>query len=580
MDNVPYTVKREVAWLVTGTGVSACDGGSIVTYPSISVHVQVTWPNMGNVTPIVSDTVLTPPKNVLNASSAYIAVKVLDRDGQPNESRVVTASGPAGTIVDTTGPDGCATFVLSSPGTYTLSLSEGSSGYVSFNGATSQTATVTAGSLTVRSFSYDLGVSLRATLKPPTGFNLPSTAIPATIGNSGILPAGVASYPTTGGVANIGPVWPFVVRVLDVGRQLHRLRPGPQRRTSCCGDPGQGQHHQRERGAAGTRHHPREERHPDQRARHGDVRRHRELPLGRQRHQPRHQLRRRPQHLAALRHMDHLGQQWRPHRQPARHGRLVRRRGPDLGREPVMSISPLARRVAAARRGENGVTLVEMSVTVLVLSMLVGALVMMVTASQRVSGGVKERMDQTNAATIGMERISRNLRTAVLQSQLTTACILSACTDSAFLVGSPTSVQFYADVDNPKNSVGPSRVTYAVVGGVLSETVQKPDSPTPDAAGYHYCTSGVGGCLVRSTILATDVQTATAVFTYYTAAAPTTAMVMGTGGVLTAAQLKTVDSIDVSIQIIKTGGANVGGTSLVQRVALPNADSVVRTDGT
>jgi len=209
VDNVPYTVKREVAWLVTGTGVSACDGGSIVTYPSISVHVQVTWPNMGNVAPIVSDTVLTPPKNVLNATSAYIAVKVLDRDGQPNEGRTVTASGPAGTIVDTTGPDGCATFVLSSAGTYTMSLSEGSSGYVSFNGATSQTATVTAGSLTVRSFSYDLGVSLRATLKPPTGFNLPATAIPVTIGNSGILPAGVASYPTTGGAATIGPVWPF-----------------------------------------------------------------------------------------------------------------------------------------------------------------------------------------------------------------------------------------------------------------------------------------------------------------------------------------------------------------------------------
>jgi hypothetical protein len=70
------------------------------------------------------------------------------------------------------------------------------------------------------------------------------------------------------------------------------------------------------------------------------------------------------------------------------------------------------------------------------------------------------------------------------------------------------------------------------------------------------------------------------VFTYYTAATPTTAMAMGTGGVLTAAQLKTVDSIDVSIKITKAGGANVAGTSLVQRVALPNADSVVRTDGT
>jgi type II secretory pathway pseudopilin PulG len=210
VDNVPYTVKRQVTWLVTGTGVSACDGGSVVTYPSIGVHVQVTWPNMGPVPPVVSDTVLTPPKSVLNATSAYIAVKVLDRDGAPNAGRDVTATGPGGSYNDTTGPDGCATFVLSTAGTYTLALTDGSSGYVSFNGATTQTATVTAGSLTVRSFSYDLGESFAATLTPPTGFSLPNTLPAVTVGNSGILPSGVASYPSAaGGTTTIGPLWPF-----------------------------------------------------------------------------------------------------------------------------------------------------------------------------------------------------------------------------------------------------------------------------------------------------------------------------------------------------------------------------------
>jgi hypothetical protein len=211
--------------------------------------------------------------------------------------------------------------------------------------------------------------------------------------------------------------------------------------------------------------------------------------------------------------------------------------------------------------------------------MLVGVLVTMVTAGQRVSAGVKERLDQDNSATLAMEHVSRNLRTAVLQSQLTTACTLAACTDSAFLLGSPTSVQFYADVDNPKNSIGPSRVTYQVVGGVLTESIQRPDSPTPDATGYHYCTPGPT-CAVRTVTLATGVDTTNAVFTYYTAAAPTTAMAMGTGNVLAAAQLKTVDSIDVNLTVLLPGGANVAGASLVQRVALPNADSVVRTDGT
>jgi prepilin-type N-terminal cleavage/methylation domain-containing protein len=237
---------------------------------------------------------------------------------------------------------------------------------------------------------------------------------------------------------------------------------------------------------------------------------------------------------------------------------------------------PLLRRI---RRTDDGVTLTELLVTMVVLGILVSATVLMVSASMRVSSGNKERLDQSNSASIAMQRVSRTLRTAVLQSQLTTTCTLAICTESAFLKGTRTSVQFYADVDNPKNSVGPSRVTYDITGGVLTETVQKPDSPTPDAAGYHYCTPGPG-CAIRTTVLATDVQTTGPVFSFYTAADPVNAIVLTTGQQLTAAQLKAVDSIDVSLVVQRAGGANVAGASMIQRVALPNADSVVRTDGT
>lgn len=237
---------------------------------------------------------------------------------------------------------------------------------------------------------------------------------------------------------------------------------------------------------------------------------------------------------------------------------------------------PLLRRI---RRTDDGVTLTELLVTMVVLGVLVSATVLMVNASMRVSSANKERLDQSNSATIAMQRVSRTLRTAVLQSQLTTTCTLAICTESAFLKGTPTSVQFYADVDNPKNSVGPSRVTYDVTGGVLTETLQKPDSPTPDAAGYHYCTPGPG-CAIRTTVLATDVQSAAAIFSFYTAADPVNAIALSMGSQLTATQLKAVDSIDVSLNVQRAGGANVAGASMVQRVALPNADSVVRTDGT
>jgi type II secretory pathway pseudopilin PulG len=239
-------------------------------------------------------------------------------------------------------------------------------------------------------------------------------------------------------------------------------------------------------------------------------------------------------------------------------------------------LRPLLRRL---RNRDDGVTLAELTVTIVVLGALVSVTVLMVTASMRVAGGTKERMDQSNSATIAMQRVTRTLRTAVLQSQLTTTCTLAICTESAFLKGTPTSVQFYADVDNPKNSVGPSRVTYEVVGGVLTETVQKPQSPTPDAAGYHYCAPGPG-CEIRTTVLATDVQSTTPVFSFYTSSDMVNAIPLAAGTQLTAAQLKAVDSIDVVLNVQRAGGANVAGASMVQRVALPNADSVVRTDGT
>ena len=83
-----------------------------------------------------------------------------------------------------------------------------------------------------------------------------------------------------------------------------------------------------------------------------------------------------------------------------------------------------------------------------------------------------------------------------------------------------------------------------------------------------------------TTVLATDVQTTGPVFSFYTAADPVNAINLAVGAQLTAAQLKAVDSIDVSLLVRKAGGANVASASMVQRVALPNADSVVRTDGT
>ena len=83
---------------------------------------------------------------------------------------------------------------------------------MSFNGSTSQTANVTAG-LRHRGRSPTTSASATARPSSPRGLQPPVDRVPATsFGNSGILPAGIASYPSTRGgprpSARCGPSCP------------------------------------------------------------------------------------------------------------------------------------------------------------------------------------------------------------------------------------------------------------------------------------------------------------------------------------------------------------------------------------
>lgn len=97
VDGTPYTVKRSVAWNVTGSGSSACEGGSVVPYPTMNVRVEVTWPNMGSTKPVVSTTNLAPPKGTgLSTTKSYVAVKVTNAAGKVNPGRSVTVYATSG----------------------------------------------------------------------------------------------------------------------------------------------------------------------------------------------------------------------------------------------------------------------------------------------------------------------------------------------------------------------------------------------------------------------------------------------------------------------------------------------------
>ena len=210
VDNVPYTVIRRAEWLPAGTGQSPCDGGSSVTYPTLAVNVQVSWPSMGQVAPVESNTLLTPPKGVLASSVSFVAVKVLSAAGQGQEYIPVTLTGPGGTLTGTTAEDGCATVAVSTAGTYTASLSK--TGWVDFYGAATPSKSVTAASSSIArlTFNYDRAASIRVRLLTDAGYALPTGLRSVTLANTGLQPSGTAVRDIgTSGSYTLATLWPF-----------------------------------------------------------------------------------------------------------------------------------------------------------------------------------------------------------------------------------------------------------------------------------------------------------------------------------------------------------------------------------
>ena len=209
VDAVPYTVTREVRWLPAGSGKSACDGGSAISYPTLSLTVKVSWPGMGSVPPVQTSTILTPRKGILSSSLSFVGVKVLDAAGLPAPGKTVLLSGPGGSASDTTASDGCAVFPVATTGTYDASLNL--AGYVDFYGdpTPSKSVVVTSGTLSQLTFNYDRAGALDVTMETTAGYALPTTRPGITLANTGLQPTGVLLQPSTGVTTSFATLWPF-----------------------------------------------------------------------------------------------------------------------------------------------------------------------------------------------------------------------------------------------------------------------------------------------------------------------------------------------------------------------------------
>ncbi len=220
------------------------------------------------------------------------------------------------------------------------------------------------------------------------------------------------------------------------------------------------------------------------------------------------------------------------------------------------------------KRSDEGVTLIEMVVVIAILSGVLAMVVTVIIAAQKNVNGNSARLDQIQQGKVAMESMSKTLRTAVRPSQLNATC--TGCDQAAFLQGNARSVQFYANINNPANILGPSRVSYTVDNsGVLTETLQAPNAHAATDYNYQYCTPGPG-CTVTSRVLARGVSLNQTMFTYYDASNTTFSTLP-----LASADLPRVDSIDIIVNI--SSSAQVSATTFTQRVTLPNADAVQQT---
>ena len=248
------------------------------------------------------------------------------------------------------------------------------------------------------------------------------------------------------------------------------------------------------------------------------------------------------------------------------------------------------RRVARARATqEDGLTLIEMIVSMVIMSVILGAVSTIFLATTRAVNANQHRLSQGNQARVAIESLSRALRQAVLPSQDVGngTCVAvgggGVCL-SAFIQGTPTSLQFYSNIDNPvlhatsgSNNSGPRKVSYTIDGSNnLVQVIQQPDTHAWDDYNWSYSSCSTVPANCRSSILASNVKLVGGdpLFTYYQDD------VKLTGSSFDADALKRVNGIDIELSVEENGHASGSApTTYIQRVALQNVDTYISQAG-
>jgi prepilin-type N-terminal cleavage/methylation domain-containing protein len=191
---------------------------------------------------------------------------------------------------------------------------------------------------------------------------------------------------------------------------------------------------------------------------------------------------------------------------------------------------------------QDGLTLVELLVTLSVLAALLGSVATGMITMTRSVADTQQRLDDLGQARVAMDAASRSLRTAVRIPGAT----------SPFTVTAVGDVEFYANV-GATVATGPSLVRLFL--DAQSRLIEQTTPPTPSAGSFTY-----NPAQQRTRVLARGIADP-ALFTYRCAAAPCAP------GFNAAA----ITAVDLAIQVRSVPGGDVAASALRTTVRVVNA---------
>lgn len=205
--------------------------------------------------------------------------------------------------------------------------------------------------------------------------------------------------------------------------------------------------------------------------------------------------------------------------------------------------------MTAIRSNERGFTMVEVMVTVVMLSIVLAVLYRGLDALQTSAMGSEERLVNLEEGRVMMATITKDIRTAARLDP----------SGSPFEVADAREVVFYANIGSTN---GPSKVHIYVDGeNRLIEEVIPPSGTAPN---YTYTTDpkvrAVGSYVVPGSPL----------FKYQYYSESTSSFVDLASVPLSLDDRKLVESVEVTIAIRKSSNLPTPATTLVNRVRLPN----------